>query len=33
MKIQELPLPTHAAERLAALRAETGLKLPTAASS
>jgi predicted nucleic acid-binding protein len=26
--VTELPLPTHAAERLAVLRAETGLKLP-----
>jgi toxin FitB len=28
LKIDELPLPPQAAERLAALRAETGLKLP-----
>ena len=28
LEIEELPLPTDAAERLAALRADTGLKLP-----
>lgn len=28
LEIEELPLPAHAAERLAALRADTGLKLP-----
>jgi predicted nucleic acid-binding protein len=28
LEIEELPLPANAAERLAALRADTGLKLP-----